>query len=133
MQLHSFPPAALFITGLPTVGHLFLRSLGAKIFLTILTVPIAMFTNAVRIVTLWVLATKVDMGFLYGNLHRNGGILFSLVALAILMGCLYLLRKLEGPGRPTAASRRMDSMRGNTSNEDWTSRSDPAAEILPKP
>ena len=55
-----------------------------------------MLTNAVRIVTLWFLATKVDIGFLYGNLHRNGGILFSLIALSILMGCLYLLRMLEG-------------------------------------
>ncbi len=92
-SIHS--ACALFATGL-LVGHLFLRSLGWKVCLTILTVPIAMFTNAVRIVTLWFLATKVDIGFLYGNLHRNGGILFSLIALAILMGCLWLLRKLEG-------------------------------------
>jgi exosortase/archaeosortase family protein len=96
-SVHS--ACALFITGL-LVGHLFLKSLRAKICLTLLTLPIAMFTNAVRIVTLWFLATKVDIGFLYGNLHHNGGILFSLVALSILMGCLYLLRKLEGRGHP---------------------------------
>ncbi len=123
-SIHS--ACALFVTGL-LVGHLFLRSLGAKVWLTLLTVPIAMFTNAVRIVTLWSLATKVDIGFLYGNLHHRGGILFALLALCILMGCVYLLQKLEGRGRPTAASRRMD--RGNTSNEDWASRSDPSAEI----
>jgi exosortase/archaeosortase family protein len=73
-----------------------MRSLWAKVCLTLLTLPIAMFTNAVRIVTLWSLATKVDIGFLYGNLHHNGGILFSLIALSILLGCLYLLRMLEG-------------------------------------
>ena len=54
-SIHS--ACALFVTGL-LVGHLFLRSLGAKICLTLLTVPIAMFTNAVRIVTLWFLATR---------------------------------------------------------------------------
>jgi exosortase len=91
-SIHS--ACALFITGL-LVGHLFLRSLWAKVCLTLLTVPIAMFTNAVRIVTLWSLATKVDIGFLYGNLHHNGGILFSLIALAVLLSCLYLFRKLE--------------------------------------
>jgi exosortase len=96
-SIHS--ACALFITGL-LVGHLFLRSLWAKVCLTLLTVPVAMFTNAVRIVTLWFLATKIDIGFLYGNLHRNGGILFSLIALSVLMSSLYVLRKLEDVADP---------------------------------
>ena len=91
-SIHS--GCALFIAGL-LVGHLFLRSVWAKVCLTLLAFPIAMLTNAVRIATLWSLATKIDIGFLYGNLHRNGGVLFSLIALFILMGCLYLLRMLE--------------------------------------
>jgi exosortase len=94
-SIHS--ACALFIAGL-LVGHLFMRSLWAKVCLTLLTLPIAMLTNAVRIVTLWSLATKVDIGFLYGNLHRNGGVLFSLIALSILLGCLYMLRMLEQVG-----------------------------------
>jgi exosortase len=92
-SIHS--ACALFITGL-LVGHLFLKSLHAKVCLTLLAIPIAIFTNAVRIATLWFLAIKVDIGFLYGNLHHNGGIVFSLVSLSILISCLYLLRKLEG-------------------------------------
>jgi exosortase len=92
-SIHS--ACALFIMGL-LVGHLFLKSLRAKVSLTLLTIPIAMLTNAVRITTLWFLGTKVDIGFLYGNLHRNGGILFSLVSLSILISCLILLRKLDG-------------------------------------
>lgn len=91
-SIHS--GSALFIVSL-LVGHLLLRSLPAKVCLTLLSIPIAMFTNAVRITSLWFLATKVNVGFLYGNLHHNGGILFALVALCILMGCLYLLRKFE--------------------------------------
>ena len=85
---------ALFITGL-LVAHIFLKSIWTKTALAILTVPIAMFTNAVRIVTLWFLGTHVDAGFLTGNLHRNGGILFSLISLSVLMTCLLLFRKLE--------------------------------------
>jgi exosortase len=112
-SIHS--ACALFITGL-LVGHLFLRSLWAKVCLTLLTLPIAMLTNAVRIVTLWFLATKVDIGFLYGSLHHNGGILFSLIALFVLMGCLYILRRLEG---------REDK----SSGERWENPSAPAAEI----
>jgi exosortase len=85
---------ALFITGL-IVGHLFLRSIWAKTGLAIVTIPIAMFTNAVRIVTIWYLGTHVNTGFLHGKLHRDGGILFSLISLAILISLLWVLHKLE--------------------------------------
>ena len=100
-SIHS--ACALFITSL-LVGHLFLKSFRARVCLALLAIPIAMFTNAVRIVTLWTLATKVDIGFLYGNLHHNGGIVFSLVSLSLLIGCLFPLRKLEGAGRRVAAA-----------------------------
>ena len=53
------------------------------------------FTNAVRIVTIWFLATHVDPGFMYGNLHHHGGILFSLISLFLLLLCLWMLRTLE--------------------------------------
>jgi exosortase len=85
---------ALFITAL-IVAHLFLGAMWAKTLLAILSVPIAMLTNAVRIVTLWMLATKVDMGFLTGHLHHDGGILFSLISLSGLMAVLFLFRKVE--------------------------------------
>jgi exosortase len=89
---------ALFITGL-LVAHMFLKSLWPKALLAILTIPIAMFTNAIRIVTLWYLGTHVDPSFIFGPLHHNGGILFSLISLSLLLSFLYLLRKLERPPR----------------------------------
>ena len=95
-SIHS--ACALFITAL-LVGHLFLKSLRTKVCLSLLSIPIAMLTNAVRIVTIWFLATKVDVGFLYGNLHRNGGILFSLISLLVLMVFLSLMQKLERRGQ----------------------------------
>ena len=85
---------ALFITGI-LVAHIFLQSFWPKLVLAVLTVPIAMFTNAVRIVTIWFLGTKVDMGFFYGHLHRDGGIAFSLISLSMLMSLLFLFRRLE--------------------------------------
>lgn len=113
---------ALFITGL-LVAHMFLKSIWAKLWLSLLTVPIAMVTNAVRIVTIWFLGTKIDTGFFYGNLHRNGGILFSLISLSILMGFLCLLRKMERPIH-----------RGSSANEDrvkFTGQSGSHAATLP--
>jgi exosortase/archaeosortase family protein len=85
---------ALFITGL-LVGHFFLRSFPAKACLSLLTVPIAILTNSVRIVTIWFLATRISSDFMYGNLRRNGGILFSLISVALLLVSLFWLRRLE--------------------------------------
>jgi len=100
-SIHSF--WALFITGL-LVGHFLLRSFAAKACLSVLTVPVAVFTNAVRIVTIYFLAVHVDMDFMYGNLHRNGGILFSLISLSVLLTFLWMLRKLETRPRPPELS-----------------------------
>ena len=76
-------------------GHLFLRSAWKKILFSLLTIPIAIFKNAVRIVTISYLGVYVDTDFFYGRLHRNGGVPFSLVALAILVPLLFTLKKTE--------------------------------------
>jgi exosortase/archaeosortase family protein len=89
------------ITGL-LAAHLFLKSSWAKLCLSILTVPIAMATNAVRIISIWFHGTKVDSEFFCGDLHRNGGILFSLISLSTLVGFLCMLRRMEGPSHRTS-------------------------------
>ncbi len=85
---------ALFITGL-LVAHLSLRSNVKRACLVLLTAPIAMFTNAVRIVTLTCLAIYVDPSFLFGSLHHSGGVLFSLISVAILAAVMVLFRNSE--------------------------------------
>ena len=99
-SIHSF--WALFITGL-LVGHFLLRSLSAKVCLSLFTLPLAVFTNAVRIVTIWSLAVHVDIGFMYGDLHHKGGIVFSLISLSILLFSLSVLRKIESRKRTRPA------------------------------
>ncbi|MEP6539239.1 MAG: exosortase/archaeosortase family protein [Bryobacteraceae bacterium] len=76
-------------------GHLFLRSNWRKAWLILLTIPIVIFKNAVRIVTLSLLAAYVDRGFLFGNLHKHGGLPFSLIALSLMALVLLALRKTE--------------------------------------
>lgn len=90
---------ALFITGL-LAGYAFIRSPWRRACLSALTIPIAMFTNAVRIVTLSWLTVHVDRGYLYGNLHHSGGALFSLISVAALIIALVVLseERLRRPG-----------------------------------
>jgi len=51
--------------------------------------------NGIRIVTLTVLATYVDPGFLYGNLHREGGVVFFLIGLLLLAPVFWILQTGE--------------------------------------
>ena len=51
--------------------------------------------NGLRIVTLSILANYVDPGFLYGRLHREGGIVFFLLALGLLLPVYKLLKRGE--------------------------------------
>jgi len=53
--------------------------------------------NGVRIATLTILANYVDPDFLYGRLHRDGGVVFFLIGLALLVPLYWRLRKDEGP------------------------------------
>ena len=51
--------------------------------------------NGIRIATLTLLANYVNPDFLYGNLHHQGGIVFFLIGLALLIPVFLLLRKGE--------------------------------------
>jgi exosortase len=85
---------ALLITGM-LAAQIFLRSAWSKLCLILFTLPVAIFKNAVRIVTLSYLGVYKDRAFLDGQLHHRGGALFALVGLAILMLLLLLLQKSE--------------------------------------
>lgn len=76
-------------------SHLFFRSNWSKFCLIALTIPIAIFKNAVRITTLSWLSVYVSHDILNGPLHRMGGLPFTLVAIAILVPLSLLLRWLE--------------------------------------
>jgi exosortase len=85
---------ALFITGV-LAAHLTLKT-GLRRFLLILAVlPITIFKNALRIVTLTLLAAYVNKNILESQLHRAGGIPFFALAL-VFFGCvLWVLRRWE--------------------------------------
>ena len=94
--------SALFITSI-LAGHLFLQSNWRRILFSLLTVPIVIFKNALRIVTIASLGVYVDSSFLHGKLHQYGGLPFSLVSLAILVPALLAFQK--GERLPSAPAR----------------------------
>jgi exosortase len=86
---------ALFIMGL-ILSNVYLRTNWRRIVLILSVFPLAVIKNGIRIVTLSTLALYVDQSFINNSLlHRKGGIVFFLIALALLMSILWILRKSE--------------------------------------
>jgi exosortase len=77
-------------------GYVLLRSAATRIFLALVAVPIGIFKNAVRIVTLSYLGVYVDRSYLFGKLHHQyGGLVFSSLSLLLVIPILMLLRRSE--------------------------------------
>lgn len=85
---------ALLITSI-LASHVFLRSWWSKGLLVLFTIPVVILKNSVRIVTISTLGAYVNRAFLYGNLHRRGGLLFGLLAVLMLVPALLVLQKAE--------------------------------------
>lgn len=95
---------ALFILSLVT-GDLFLRRLRNRVLLALSIVPITVFKNALRIVTLSLLANYVDMTFLTNHwLHSSGGIPFFAAAMAMFIPVIWTLRRREAATARRAAA-----------------------------
>lgn len=84
----------LLITTL-LLGELLLRTFWSKTILVVSLIPIVILKNGLRIVTISMLTIYVNRGFLYGWLHKSGGIVFYLLGLLALVPMFKLLKKLE--------------------------------------
>ena len=87
-------------------GHMFLRSWWSKGLLVLFTIPVVIFKNSVRIVVISALGVYVNRAFLYGDLHRRGGLLFALLGLLILVPALAVLQRAERRFRLDSTSAR---------------------------
>lgn len=85
---------ALLITAV-LGAQMFLRDAWSRTLFVIAVLPIALLKNGIRIVSLSLLAMHVNPGFLTGQLHQDGGIVFFVLSLAILAPVLGALRRLE--------------------------------------
>jgi exosortase len=85
---------ALLITCV-LASHVLLRRWWSKAVVLLLVYPLAVFKNGVRIAALCLLTIYVDEGFLTGNLHTRGGVVFFGLALIMLIAVLWGLRQLE--------------------------------------
>jgi exosortase len=93
---------ALFITCL-LAAHLYLRSGWKKWLFVLLTFPLSLIKNGIRIATLTLLSIYVNPDFLTGRLHHEGGVVFFLLALAMLVPVFLWFERTDKP-RPASAA-----------------------------
>jgi exosortase len=92
--IHS--AVALMIVGM-LVAHILLYTTWKQIFFVLITIPVAILKNGIRIVTLSYLGLHVNRNILDGPLHHQGGALFATLGLALLLPILLLLRRDNVP------------------------------------
>jgi exosortase len=91
---------ALFILAL-LVAHFSFRPFWKKAVFVCAGLCMMLIKNGIRIAALTLLANYVDPDFLYGRLHHQGGIVFFLIGLTLLLPVYWYLRKGEGPSIET--------------------------------
>ena len=77
------------------VAHFYLDTFWKQLVLVIAGLFVMILKNGVRIVTLTLLASYVDPGFLYGRLHHEGGVVFFVLAMLLLAPLVWLLERSE--------------------------------------
>ena len=90
---------ALFITCL-LAAHLYLRTGWKMLLLALLSFPLALLKNGIRIATLTLLSIYVDPSFLTGKLHHEGGFVFFFLSLLIIWPVFWALQKSDNAKGP---------------------------------
>lgn len=107
---------ALLITCL-LAGHLFLRTKWKIALFALISVPVAIVKNGIRIVTLTMLSMYVNPAFLTGKLHHEGGFVFFLLALAILTPLFLMLERSDRRDIRPQVAIKVDSGKGAATNQ----------------
>jgi len=94
-ECSSLRSSLMLVVTSMVMAHLFLHSNWRKAAVTLAAIPLSIAKNGVRIFTIAMLGTHVDPGFLHGNLHRHGGVLFFLMALLAVVVLLWFLGRRE--------------------------------------
>jgi exosortase len=78
------------------VSHFFLKRFWSKALFVVCGLFMMMLKNGIRIASLTLLAMYVNPSFLTGRLHHQGGIVFFILGLLLLLPVLWILQRGDG-------------------------------------
>ncbi len=88
-------------------GYMFLDQHWKRILLVVISVPIGIVRNGIRIFSIGLLTIHVDDGVIQGPLHSRGGPLFFAMSLGFLFLLIFVLRRIGS--RPRGAKSAAES------------------------
>jgi exosortase len=94
-ECSSIRSSMILLVTTMVLAQLLLRSFWRKALVIAVAIPLSVAKNGLRIFVIAMLATRVDPSFLTGRLHRQGGIIFLLIALAAIFLLLWIMRHGE--------------------------------------
>lgn len=101
-ECSSIRSSSMLIVTTMVLAQVLLRSPWRKALIILVAIPLSVAKNGLRIFAIAMLATRVDPSFLTGRLHRQGGIIFFLIALAATFLLLWILRRGEEANHNTS-------------------------------
>ena len=102
-ECSSIRSSLMLVVTTMVLAQTLLRSAWQKTLVVALAIPLSVAKNGLRIFVLAMLATRVDRSYLTGRLHHQGGIIYFLIALAIIVLLIGIARHREQ--RPRDASK----------------------------
>ncbi len=100
-ECSSIRSSLMLVVTTMVLTHVLLRSAWRKVVVIAVAIPLSVAKNGLRIFVLAMLSTRVDRSYLAGRLHREGGIIYFLLALALIfllvLGAHRSEEKRKGP------------------------------------
>lgn len=94
-ECSSLRTSVMLIVTTMVVAQVFLQTPWRRALVILLSLPLSIVKNGIRIFTIGILTTEVDRSYMSGWLHHDGGIVFFLGALAVILVLVWLLRRGE--------------------------------------
>lgn len=91
----SIRSSSMLLVTTMVLAQVLLRSPWRKSLVIALAIPLSVAKNGLRIFTIAMLGTRVDPAYLNGRFHRQGGILFFIVALMAIFAALLICQRGE--------------------------------------
>ena len=95
-ECSSIRSSLMLVVTTMVLAQMLLRSPWRKAVVIAVAIPLSVVKNGLRIFVLGMLGTRVDPSFLTGRLHRQGGIIYFLIALAAIFLLLWMTRRGDG-------------------------------------
>jgi len=102
-ECSSIRSSLILLVTTMVLAQLELRSFWRKCVVVAVAVPLTVAKNGLRIFIIAMLGTKVNRQYLTGNFHRHGGVIFLMLALAVILLLIWGLKRGEKPDSPGPA------------------------------